>query len=148
LIETCHADTEAKANNGWTALLFACHYGQLEIVKYLIETCQVDTDTKSNAGTTAWQVALLNRHLIIIKYLAVNASNKLLNYTSDRDSAEIDTKEEEEFDPREAEIRKQDEVIQARLEKSRELEQRLREQSEEINVLKLRLARLENEPFK
>jgi hypothetical protein len=158
LIETCHVNQDAKANNAATALHFACSYGHLEIVKYLIETCRADTDTEDNNGSTALYFARVNGHLDIVQYIAVNALKKWWNDAAgwndaaENVSSEMDAQQEEEIDVREAEIQKQDEVIHqlsqqvARLEKSRELQQRLLEQSDEIHDLKARLALLENRP--
>ena len=111
----------------------------------MIETCQVDT-----VGISAWHLAIKNRFVAAIRFL----DNKIDDDAFEMDTKKVyETKKVNEFDAQEAEIRKQDEVIQqlslqvARLEKARELEQRILDQSEEIGALKMRLALIENELF-
>ena len=51
LVEQCHANVEAKDNDGYTPLIRASENGHLEVVKYLVEQCHAKI-TKETISTT------------------------------------------------------------------------------------------------
>ncbi len=69
LVETCHVNTEAKNNGGWTALHRASKYGHLEIVKYLIAKCHLDKEANDDDRRSAYGIALANNKSEVAQYL-------------------------------------------------------------------------------
>ena len=53
LVKECHANVEAKANDGNTPLIGASTKGHLTTVKYLVEECHANVEAKNNNGDTA-----------------------------------------------------------------------------------------------
>ena len=70
LVEECHANIEAKDNDGCTPLHRASDYEHLDIVKYLVEECHCNVEAKDNDGCTPLHRASDYEHLDIVKYLA------------------------------------------------------------------------------
>merc|ERR1712062_378931 len=53
-------DMNAKDRWGWTALHYACAYGQTEIAQLIVKNSKefdIDLNAKSNGGSTAWHLA-------------------------------------------------------------------------------------------
>ena len=68
------ADVNAK-NCGWTALIGATYYGEIEIVKLLL-AAGVDVNAKGNDGKTALMLAKNYNYPEIVKLLEQHAKNK------------------------------------------------------------------------
>jgi ankyrin repeat protein len=62
-------DTDAKGEDGGTALHAASTWGRLNTVQYLIETCHVHAEAKTNAGRTALHNACESGKLNIVHFL-------------------------------------------------------------------------------
>ncbi|XP_048250897.1 serine/threonine-protein phosphatase 6 regulatory ankyrin repeat subunit B-like isoform X1 [Haliotis rufescens] len=61
------ADRTLVDNDGHTLLHFACHHGQLEMVKHII--ADFDVNSKDNMGLTPVMTAVLHRQAAVVKYL-------------------------------------------------------------------------------
>ena len=71
LYEECHADVEAKDDDGNTPIILASWDGHLEVVKYLHEECHANVEAKDNDGWTPIILASEKGHLEVVKYLII-----------------------------------------------------------------------------
>ena len=69
LVEKCHANVEAKDENGFSPLFIASIFNHLKIVKYLYEKCHADVESKDNENWTPIMVASYNSNTETVKYL-------------------------------------------------------------------------------
>jgi ankyrin repeat protein len=60
---------------GWTALMFACSNGKLDLVNYLISK-EADVHLKAKDGTTALSLAMKDKNDEIIKILKANGAKE------------------------------------------------------------------------
>ena len=70
------ADINAKANDGWTALMEAAYEGHIETIKFLIEK-GADINPKTEDGKTAADLANEKGHKHIAAWLKENPGTKI-----------------------------------------------------------------------
>ena len=73
LVEQCHANVEAKDNDGCTPIIYASENGHLEVVKYLYEECHANVEAKVEKGFFAGRTPIICAsyygYLEVVKYL-------------------------------------------------------------------------------
>ena len=81
------ANCNAKDVNGRTALLEACLFGYLEIVRYLVEHCNVDVNAKTKSGHDALLEASAFGNLETVQYLVEQCHADLRAQSTDGSTA-------------------------------------------------------------
>jgi ankyrin repeat protein len=69
LLATKGINSNEKNIDGWTALMAACQYGHIEIVKLLLTAKVISTNAKNIVGFTALMSACDHGHIEIVKLL-------------------------------------------------------------------------------
>ena len=84
LIENGNVDCNSADMNGWNSLMFACAYGDVEIVEYLLKN-GADPNVRSYSGFTVLMDAAFMGDLEMVKCLIEkgNADIHLLNEGED-----------------------------------------------------------------
>ena len=70
----------------WNCFIFACEYGQLEVVQWLFQNANesgLDFNQQNVHGQTAIHVALVNGHTDIIKLILQHANTMNINLPND-----------------------------------------------------------------
>ncbi|MEM3369879.1 MAG: ankyrin repeat domain-containing protein [Candidatus Micrarchaeia archaeon] len=62
------ADINSEDNDGWTPLMFACKYGEEQLVKLFLKA-GADPNHRSKAGTTPLSIAAVNNQIGVIRFL-------------------------------------------------------------------------------
>ncbi len=68
LEKDCDAQIDAKDEKGWTALMHAMKYNDVNLFKFIIEECHADINVKNNDGQTVFGMAIQKGDTHIIDY--------------------------------------------------------------------------------
>src|SRR5690242_8205680 len=63
------ADINQQFNNGWTPLMYACHYGKYKIVNLLLKTNGIKVNVQNDSGRSALMIACYKDFIEIVKLI-------------------------------------------------------------------------------
>jgi hypothetical protein len=87
LVETCHANVEARDKEQFTPFILARSFGFLEIAQYLVLTGKANVEAKNDGGATPLHCATIEGHISIIKFLLEQGGADIAAKTNDGQTA-------------------------------------------------------------
>ena len=75
-----------KIKNGWTPFMMACHFGRIDIVKWILDNRKkVDLNAQDNSGRTAFMLACSNGHKDVVQLLLEYSEAKDIDISTGRE---------------------------------------------------------------